>query len=110
MLEIEFKVPPNCDLAKAERSIESVCAVRGLHIAMKATLASYPGSTHWHYKNQKEKGTLELTVFPRGRRVWAQVQSGRKAPWIDGMLPKIQQDIERELRRALGRSPRSARA
>ncbi|HYL35257.1 MAG TPA: hypothetical protein VEV17_05050 [Bryobacteraceae bacterium] len=110
MLEIEFKVPPNFDSAQAERAVEPVCAAHGLHIAMKATLASFPGSIHWHFKNQKEKGTLELTVFPQDRRIWAQIQDGRKAGWIDAMLPKIQRAIERELRRAAAPSRRAARA
>ena len=104
MLEIEFKVSPRFDFAQAEQTIEAACAQHGLHIAMKTALASFPGSVHWHYKNQKEKGTLELTVFSRDRRVWAQVQSGRKAPWIDVLLPKIQPTVERELRRAPARS------
>ena len=110
MLETEFKVPPNFDFAQAERALESVCAAHGLRVAMKATLASFPGSIHWHFKNQKDKGTLELTVFPRGRRIWAQIQDGRKAAWIDAMLPKIQRAIERELRRAAGPFRRAARA
>jgi len=100
MQEIEFKVPKDFDPGRAGQLIESVCAAHGLDIGMKAGLAGLPGSTHWHYKKGREKGTLELTVFPRQRRIWAQVQNGRKAPWIDGILPKIRRDVERALRRA----------
>lgn len=104
MQEVEFKVPAKFDFAGAEALIESVCAAHGLDVAMKAAMASFPGSIHWHYKNKKEKGTLELTVFPRDRRIWAQVQSGRKAPWIEIFLPRVQKDMEREIRRAHGSS------
>lgn len=99
MQEVEFTIPPNCDLTNAERLIEGACSALGLNRAMKGSLASYAGCIHWHYRNQKEKGTLELTLFARGRRIWAQVQSGRKAPWIEIALPNVQRDIELELQR-----------
>jgi hypothetical protein len=98
MREIEFAVPRNADLLGAEQVIERICARRGLILAMKGSLSSYPGCVHWHYKRQKQKGTLELTLFARDRRVWAQVQDGRKAPWIDQELPGLQLDIERALK------------
>jgi hypothetical protein len=98
MREIEFAVPRNAALAEAERLIEKVCARRGLVLAMKGSLSSYPGCVHWHYKRQNQKGTLELTLFARDRRVWAKVQDGRKAPWIDEELPGLQAAIERALK------------
>jgi len=99
MREIEFKVPAKCDLAGAEALIESVCVAHGLELGMKTSLASFPGSIHWHYKRLREKGTLEFTLLQRERRIWAQVQSGRRAPWIESVLPGIRLDIERGLRR-----------
>lgn len=111
MREVEFRFPLNADLNRAEQLVEDACAALNLTIAMKSPLASYPGSTHWHYKNGKEKGTLELTLFPRDRRIWAQVQSGRKAPWIDAMLPEVQRRIERALKTSPDTSskPKSSR-
>ena len=100
MQEIEFRVPRDLNLNRAGQLIEDACAALNLTIAMKSPLASYPGSTHWHYKNGKEKGTLELTIFPRDRRLWAQVQSGRKAAWIDAVLPELQRRIEVALKTA----------
>jgi hypothetical protein len=98
MREIEFAVPRNADLKGSESLIEQICAERGLTLAMKGSLSAYPGCVHWHFKRQKQKGTLELTLFPRGRRVWAKVQDGRKAPWIDKQLPGLRAAIERSLR------------
>jgi hypothetical protein len=98
MQQVEFRVPRDLNLKRAEQLIEEACAELNLTIAMKSSLASYPGSTHWHYKNGKEKGTLELTLFPRDRRLWAQVQSGRKAPWIEATLPELQRKIDRALK------------
>ena len=97
MREIDFAVPCNADLSRAEQLIEKICARRGLLLAMKGSVASYPGCVHWHYKRQSHKGTLELTLFARDRRVWAKVQDGRKAPWIDEELPGLQLDVERAL-------------
>lgn len=83
MKEIEFAVPRGCDLGSAEEIIETICAQEGLLLAMKGSLSTYPGCVHWHYKNQNEKGTLELTLYVPERRIWAKIQDGRKAPWIE---------------------------
>ena len=98
MKEIEFRVPKQCDLADAEGLVERACAERGLIVGMKGSLAAYPGCVHWHYKRPRQTGTLEITVYPKERRVWAQVQDKRKAPWIDEELPRVRRAIEKELR------------
>jgi hypothetical protein len=95
--EVEFRVPKHSGLRAAEAMIESVCAQRGLTIGRKGSLASFPGSIHWHFKTQKERGTLEITLWPNGRRLWAQVQKGRRAAWIDRELPVLRQAIEKQL-------------
>jgi len=106
MREIEFKVPPDCNFARAEPLIEKACAEHGLLAAMKGSLATYAGSVHWHYKQPKQKGTLELTLLPAERRIWAQVHTNRAAPWIDELLPRIQGDIEKALEAAANGSRR----
>jgi hypothetical protein len=100
MREIEFAVPRNADLTQAVKLIEAICARHELILAIKGSLAAYPGCVHWHYQRQDEKGTLELTLFAHDRRVWAKIQDGRKAPWIDEELPALQWAIERALRAA----------
>jgi hypothetical protein len=100
MREIEFAVPRDADLTLAVKLIEKICAQHELILAMKGSLAAYPGCVHWHYKRQNQKGTLELTLFARDRRVWAKVQDGRKAPWIDEELAALQWAIERALQAA----------
>ena len=103
MQEVEFQVPGGCDLASAENLIEHVCAALDLQPAMKSTLASYPGSVHWHYKRGKEKGTLELTLAPGSRRIWAQVHINRNGAWIEEVLPRVRAEVEGALRRFRGR-------
>jgi hypothetical protein len=106
MKEFEFNILKACDLSGAEEMIERAAAELGLTIGMKGSLASYPGCVHWHFKNRGHKGTLEITLWPKNRRIWAQVQDGRKAEWIDEELPRLRGLIERELRsRSVSRTP-----
>jgi hypothetical protein len=65
---------------------------------MKGSLAKYPDSIHWRYRKQDQKGTLELTLYIRKRRIWAKIQDGRKAPWINATLPSLRKAIEEQLR------------
>jgi hypothetical protein len=79
-------------LRLAER-VEAVLHDRALLLTMKGTLKTHPGCTHWHYKNGREPGTLELTLWPARRRLWIKVQAGRAAPWIDQLLPALIEDL-----------------
>ena len=65
---------------------------------MKGTQSKFPGSIHWNFKRPRQKGTLELTLLIPEQRIWAQVQDGRKAPWIDDELPVLQRTIEKGLK------------
>ena len=109
MKEIEFKVARACELSRADALIEKVCAGCGLVVAMKGSPAKYPGCTHWHFQRPKHRGTLELTLHRAERRIWAKVQEGRKAPWIDEELPALRRAIERGLKQARTRPVDSRR-
>jgi hypothetical protein len=102
--EVEFLVPRKCNFSHAEKVIEAICERHGLRINKKGALASFPGSIHWHFKNGRESGTLELTLWPRERRIWAQVQDGRRALWIEKELPGLQKQIEAELKKIRART------
>jgi hypothetical protein len=97
MREVEFQIAPSARLTDVDSKIGSTCIAEGLLIGMKGTLASFPGSTHWHFKKPGERGTLEITFFPRDRRIWAQIQDGRRADWIDSCLERIRQTVEKKL-------------
>ena len=70
----------------------------GLRVAMKGTLAAHKGCVHWHLKRGKERGTLEVTLWPAQRRVWLSVHANRGAEWVEGAL----RDLAGALPRALG--------
>jgi len=107
MKQIEFTVPAGCDLAQAERRIERICQVRGLQCAKKGTVSAHRGSIHWHYKRPKQNGTLELTLWPSERRLWAAVHENRKADWIEAELAALRSEIEEALARVASASRRA---
>jgi len=98
MQEFEFHVPTSAQLKNADGLIESLCIKEGLHVGLKGSLARFPGSIHWHFKKPGERGTLEITSSPHDRRIWAQVQSGRRADWIEPCLKTIKAKLEKALR------------
>jgi hypothetical protein len=101
MIELDVPVPAGADLAQIEQAITSTCADAGLRSTLKGTLAQYPGSVHWHYARPRERGTLEITWQPQPPRLWFKVSQGRRAPWIDALLPHLQKTLQA----ALGGAP-----
>jgi hypothetical protein len=101
MTEVEFAVPQSCNLSGAAVLIENACRGCGLRVSTRATLSSYPGCIHWHVKRGMQPGTLEVTLWEAKRRVWASVQDGRRAAWIDEALPQVKDAVETALRIAV---------
>jgi hypothetical protein len=93
MKETEISLPSNPDFSEMTRIIEKTVVANELQITLKTTLGMYPGSTHWHIKNGKHKGILEITLWPERTRAWFSIQDGRrgdgsneKSPCSDGSL------------------------
>ena len=101
MTELEFTVPPGCNLSGAAVLIEKACLGCGLRVSTRATLQSDPGCIHWHVKRGIQSGTLEVTLWEAKRRVWASVQDGRRAAWIDEALLQVRDAVETALRIAV---------
>jgi hypothetical protein len=97
VIETDFAMPKDCDVKCVERTVERVCRARGLIVVLKGSRSQYPGSIHWHFKKDRQKGTLELTLSPAKSRLWSKVQAGRKALWIDETLPSLKNQVEAEL-------------
>ena len=77
----EIALPPRMPLADAARRIETDADALGLRVTLRGTLAQHPGCIHWHFKQGKAPGTLEITLLNRQRRILMTVQSGRQGPW-----------------------------
>lgn len=101
MTLIDFAVPQSCNLSGAAALIEKACRGCGLRVSARSTLSSYPGCVHWHVKRGMQPGTLEVTLWEAKRRIWASVQDGRRAAWIDEALPQVKDAVETELRIAV---------
>ena len=95
MKEIEISLPQGADFARVSRIIEETIVANGLQITLKAALGKYPGSTHWHIKNGKHKGILEITLWPKHSRSWFSIQAGRKARWIQPKISLLQKQFKR---------------
>jgi hypothetical protein len=94
MVEIEVTMPREVDGAAVERTVEGCAARLGLQVTMKGTLGRYPGCIHWHFKRGRERGTLEVTWWPREQRLWLSVQAGRTGDWIDAVSADLKAALE----------------
>lgn len=95
-VEIQFSGGPNTDLVV--QSVEQVCTANGLICARRGTLASYPDCVHWHYRKDKDTGTLEITWWETENRLWFKVAKSRRGDWIDESLPQLKKEIEAHLK------------
>ncbi|HEU5314907.1 MAG TPA: hypothetical protein VFX49_02270 [Chloroflexota bacterium] len=86
-------ISTEAELAGAPEQIEGCFAACDLRVALKGTARAHPGSIHWHLKRGRERGTLEVTLWPSQRRLWLSVHDNRGAPWIDEMLPDLKEAL-----------------
>jgi hypothetical protein len=94
MLDFVFNIPPNADPSQVEALVESMVSLERLEMTMKSSLAKHPGSVHWHFRKPEERGTLEITWSPRENKLWASIQAGRRAEWIEPCVLRIKARVE----------------
>ena len=94
MESFEINPPSGHESAALIALVERAAVEAGLSIS-RATLRTYPGSTHWHLKRPGEMGTLELTYWPRAGRLWFAVHANRQAGWIALAIARLTERIER---------------
>jgi hypothetical protein len=100
MREIELDVPAGIREDILILRIEESCAASHLTCTLKATLTKYPGSVHWHFKQEKQKGILEITWWKKEQRLWFKVADNRTGEWISVSLPKLKEEIEKQLNKS----------
>ena len=96
----EIDLPRSYSLADAARAIEEVCDTEGLRVGTRGTLATHPGSIHWHYKKGRETGTLEVTLLNRERRILLSVAQNRIAPWGESAMERISHALVARVQRS----------
>ena len=97
MIEVELHAPDGVASESVLRVVERVCASQHLTCTLKGTLVSYPESVHWHFKQGRQKGTLEITWWESEHRLWFKVANGRIGEWINVRLPRLKEQIEKSL-------------
>jgi hypothetical protein len=97
LLDIEIVLPRDVDCEEIARVIDDSIDRAGLATTMRASLKKFPGCIHWHVKNGRESGTLEITLWPQKHRAWFTIQSGRKGSWIDAKMKLLQKIIRQRL-------------
>lgn len=97
MTKLDIALPPHTPAADLASCIEQACARQGLSVSMRCTLRAYPGCTHWHLKQGAERGTLEVTLWPRERRLWLSIQSGRAGTWTEAAAERLRAALHHSL-------------
>jgi hypothetical protein len=89
MKELPIHLPARASLARIERAIDQAIAACGLTVKLRGTLRRFPRSVHWHVKCGRERGTLEITLWPQESRAWFTIQDGRRGEWIPAMAEQL---------------------
>ena len=97
MIKVELQIPANVSSEHVIEVVEKVCVSHHLVCVRKGTLAGYLGSTHWHFKMGKQKGTLEITWWEAKNRLWLKVAKGRMGNWMTENITALQKKIENAL-------------
>jgi hypothetical protein len=94
---IDIPLLDNADCQAVQSAIDNAICDLGLTITLLGTLKKFPGSVHWHVKDGRQPGTLEITLWPEEHRAWLTIQDGRTADWIDTCAATLIQVIEARL-------------
>lgn len=97
MIEREINTLSIVDAARAERTVEQVCANAGLWVSSKGPSRADPGGVRWHLRKEGEQGVLELTLWAGRGRARLSVHDGRGANWMPAMVEKIVSDLTSRL-------------
>ncbi len=97
MEKIEVHLPSNSKFSDVDKTIEKCCKLEKLKITMKGTLSKYPGCIHWHVKKDMQKGTLEITLWEKQKKIWFSVHSNRNASWTNTSINLLKILIKNKL-------------
>lgn len=55
----------------------------------ETSLRSLPTNSHWHLRNPRAKGTLEITWIHDTGEAWINVHANRMGDWIPGIISEL---------------------
>ncbi|WEK54133.1 MAG: hypothetical protein P0Y55_16480 [Candidatus Cohnella colombiensis] len=73
--------------------IEEIINTYGLNITQKTTLSTLKGSIHYHLKQGKNAGVLELTYWASKHRLWTEIHDNRLAEWNKDLIVPFTQAL-----------------
>lgn len=73
--------------------IELVIHNYQLTVTQKTTLSTKPGSIHWHLKQGKAKGVLEITYWPAKEQILLEIHDNRQADWNIHLIGPIAEEL-----------------
>lgn len=94
MKDIPIILPREVGSDQIAGAIDSAIDELNLTVTMRDTLKKFPGCVHWHIKNGRESGTLEITYWPAEDRALFTIQEGRKADWIEAKVKLLKKALK----------------
>lgn len=74
------------DIDHVVQEIEEVIADFRLDVTLKTTLSTMKGSIHYHLKQGKKSGVLEVTYWPNKKRLFVEIHGNRLSEWNKNMI------------------------
>lgn len=68
------------------QEIEDIIADFQLEVTQKTTLSTMKGSIHYHLKQGKKSGVLEVTYWPNKKRLFVEIHNNRLSEWNQNMI------------------------
>lgn len=93
MRQIVIPVRPSATDDAVQRAVVAVCNELGLTVASRTTLATYPGSVHWHVRQPPQPGTMEITWWVSEHRLWLSVHANRGGEWVEEAMARVKERV-----------------
>jgi hypothetical protein len=85
---LEVKIQPRKKVT--EELVERICMQQNLTSTMKGSLKSIDANTHWHFKNGKVKGVLEITLMHNTGEIILAVHENRNDDWVKTAMQQLE--------------------
>lgn len=96
-------LPDDPDWERVSAAVDAAAEQLSLICSMRGTLRSCPGCTHWHFKLPNTPGTIEVTAWPKGFRLWIKLQDRRATSSIASLATALAAQITQSLNRPVTR-------
>ncbi|WP_018467659.1 hypothetical protein [Calidithermus timidus] len=96
-MRLDISLPSILTLMAVWAAVEQAARELGLTITLRTTLAQYPGSTHWHFKQGRTRGIVEATYWPQQHRLWLSIKPRAVSEHTLELAERLRAEIERNL-------------